>query len=275
MNKLEFTTKAIIVKDNKVLCVYIDAEDGNRHWDLPGGKTEFGEEPEVGLLRTIREELSCDTEIIKLIDTWSYMPNDKLHIVGVFYLCRLLSKEIQLSAKYSGYQWVEIDKLSKDFTTRAFMKRIERWNWEELLDTSRRIVYPIEFIEIDKLIPNNLYLNGDKIEKLSNVLASEFDNIIPPVLVTIIAGEYSLIDGHSRAYRAMTLGKDRIKAIVKPLEVIGMEKVYKRILEIAKSKNLYNVGMMKDRILFGKEHEKKWVGFCSKLMTIIETELKS
>lgn len=49
-----FATKALILKDNKFLAMYT-IENGEKYWDLPGGRMEFGETAEETLTRERRE----------------------------------------------------------------------------------------------------------------------------------------------------------------------------------------------------------------------------
>lgn len=264
--KFQFATKAVIINDDKILCLYVDSQDGNRYWDLPGGRIEFGEEPEEGLQREVFEEIDCEVDVVRLIDTWNHMPTSDWQIVGVFYYCRLLSNDIKLSDEHTGYKWIPFGELSVEFTAKTFWNRMKRWNWEEVLNDNSKIVYPIEMIQIENLVPNNLFLNGDKIDGLLNLSDEEFVDNIPPVLVTIIDGDYSLIDGHSRVYCAIKLRLTSIGATVQPLEAIGMEKLYRRIHEEAKKLKIMSVNDLEDRILYGSEHEEKWVRFCNEIM---------
>lgn len=134
MDKLiQFATKAIIIKDGRLLALYVDRPDGMRLWDLPGGRIEFGEEPEEGLIREVQEELSSQVEIIELIDTWNHLPNESWQIVGVFYLCKLTSGDIKISNEHSGFQWIDINKIKEEFTAQVFLQKMLTWDWKELV----------------------------------------------------------------------------------------------------------------------------------------------
>ncbi len=63
-------------------------------WTLPGGFVRFGEGPEDGLLREIREELSVSAQILSLLAVRSKLgANTKLHWTQFFYRV-LLNGEI-------------------------------------------------------------------------------------------------------------------------------------------------------------------------------------
>ncbi|MBT0774228.1 NUDIX domain-containing protein [Kineosporia sp. J2-2] len=54
-------------------------------WELPGGKLEMGEELAVALEREVREELSWDVEIGKLLTSWVYVIRPDRHVFVVSY----------------------------------------------------------------------------------------------------------------------------------------------------------------------------------------------
>lgn len=62
--------KAIITKGNQVL---ITREKGEKTWELPGGRLEFGEIPEEGLKREIQEELGVAIDLKSIIYTGQYI----------------------------------------------------------------------------------------------------------------------------------------------------------------------------------------------------------
>ncbi len=122
-------------------------------------------------------------------------------------------------------------------------------------------------ISIEKLIPNNFYLNGDKVKSVSQAYANNNQEILPPVTVGVIGEEYSLIDGHSRVFVAFKNGKEDILAEVYPIEEIpGSTKLYIYIHNKAKELNLTSIGKLENRILQSKEHELLWVQYCQELL---------
>ncbi len=268
--KLQFATKAIVIKDDKVLALYSNTETGTKWWDLPGGRIEFGETPEEGLKREVFEELGREVKILKLIDTWNHMPADNWQIVGVFYLCTIDSEDIILSDEHDGFEWISITELSKFFTAKTFIERINGWNWDALMDMSNRVVYPVVEVDIDKLIPNNLYLNGDKVNALADIDLLETYDTLLPVMVTEIEGELSLIDGHSRVWSLWKLGLTKVRAIVYPVDVIGMPEFYTKIHGMAKSSGITHISKLENHILYGEDHADQWVGLCNRVMAELE-----
>jgi len=122
-------------------------------------------------------------------------------------------------------------------------------------------------ISIDKLIPNNFYLNEDKVKSIREAYANNNQESLPPVTVGIIGEEYSLIDGHSRAFVAYENGEKDILAEVYPIEEIpGPTELYVYIHNKAKELNLTSIDKLQDRILDSKEHELLWVQYCQELI---------
>ena len=264
--------KGIFVRGREFLALYHD-QNGIRYWDLPGGRLEFGEDIESAMIREAREELGCEAETIRLIDTWQTVKTEDWQIVGVFYLCRLMTDDIVLSDEHTGYQWISIDAYSEVFTARTFFERMHRWDWDRMLDDTVQFIYPLQWLDLAELVPNNLFLNGDKVERLRAVSVEDFEERIPPVIVSRIDGQYALIDGHSRAYCAFEKGLHQIRARMYPLEQVGgSPSLYRRIHELAISSGITDVGKLSDRFLYGQNHRDKWVAYCDSLLAELDGE---
>ncbi len=262
----QIAVKGIIVREGTLLALYSD-EKGQRFWDLPGGRLEFGEDMETAMIREGREELGCTLEPMRLLDTWDVMKNDTWQISGVFYLCRLAGDaSIVLSEEHTGYTWLPIGDFSRTFTARTLLERMQRWDWDRMLRDAACFAYPVAWMSLKDLVPNNLYLNGDKLARLRELSSEDFAWNLPPVTVSAIDGRYALIDGHSRAYAAHLLGLDRIRARVQPLdEIDGSAALYRRIHAMALEQGIADITCLADRILDGPAHRMLWVDFCEQL----------
>lgn len=58
-------------------------------WELPGGRLELGETPEVCLVREFQEELGVEVEVVKLLDSYLFEVIAGKHVFIVTYGCRL------------------------------------------------------------------------------------------------------------------------------------------------------------------------------------------
>lgn len=112
-------TSAVIVNpDKKVLFVKRSKHDEFLPgvWELPGGGTEFGEDPESTLIREVREECGLDVSINYPVFTFSYFKPDggtQKHIIDIAYLCTLINDrcEVKLSSEHEEYRWMKLDEV--------------------------------------------------------------------------------------------------------------------------------------------------------------------
>ena len=56
-------------------------------WEFPGGMMEYGESPETGLRREIREELGREIMLGKLIHAKTFVPQSQEHYLVLYYHC--------------------------------------------------------------------------------------------------------------------------------------------------------------------------------------------
>ncbi len=60
--------KGVIIHNAQVILL----KNERAEWELPGGKLEPGESPEVCVVREIAEELCLDVEVRRILDSWVY-----------------------------------------------------------------------------------------------------------------------------------------------------------------------------------------------------------
>jgi hypothetical protein len=72
----------------------------------------------------------------------------------------------------------------------------------------------IRSVEISKLRPTFWYLERSKLEVILEVWRRGDESLLPPILVTYIDNELTLIDGHCRAYVALINGATYIQALL-------------------------------------------------------------
>ena len=100
-DKFPISIKAIIIDDNKVLCL----KNERNEWDFPGGKIDFNEDVEECLRREIKEETNLNVNNLNILKPLNLKFND----VPVFVL--LYSAEIScdssiiISHEHSEYNF--------------------------------------------------------------------------------------------------------------------------------------------------------------------------
>jgi len=65
------------------------ALNDRNEWELPGGRLEVGESPEVCLAREFKEELGVDVSVESLLDTYLFEVIPGKHVFIVTYGCKL------------------------------------------------------------------------------------------------------------------------------------------------------------------------------------------
>lgn len=133
--KTRLAAKALIEKDGKYLVVAgrLLVSD-NLYHDLPGGKIEFGETPEIALLREAKEELNAEINIERFLGYYQFFTEDKnTHATCLAFLCTLKNKESSFETnnnpdsneKIVSFEFLGKEKLLQTMKNDSFSKLIE------------------------------------------------------------------------------------------------------------------------------------------------------
>jgi 8-oxo-dGTP diphosphatase len=128
---------AIVNSDGKLLFVRRVADDEFMPgvWELPGGGTEYGEHPEVGLKREVQEECGIEINVGKPITVSEYYierNGERVQRVEIIYLCQLISdmKDVVLSDEHDAYEWKkfgEVDGLEMTEYMAAIVREVQQF----------------------------------------------------------------------------------------------------------------------------------------------------
>ena len=100
---------AIICRDGKVFAPQRGYGPWKDWWEFPGGKMEPGESAPDALVREIREELSADIDIGRLLRTveWDY---PEFHLTLHCFICTLRSDALHLN-EHESARWLGVDDM--------------------------------------------------------------------------------------------------------------------------------------------------------------------
>ncbi|HVD04683.1 MAG TPA: NUDIX domain-containing protein [Gemmatimonadaceae bacterium] len=71
------SVKGVVIRDGAVLLL----KNGRDEWELPGGKLELSESPELCVVREIEEELQLAVRPDILLDSWIYTIAPEIHVL--------------------------------------------------------------------------------------------------------------------------------------------------------------------------------------------------
>ncbi len=100
---------AVILKGGRVFATQRGYGEFKDWWEFPGGKIESGESPKQALVREIREELSAEVTVGKLLGSveWDY---PKFHLIMRCFLCTLTTATPQLN-EHEAARWLSAGEL--------------------------------------------------------------------------------------------------------------------------------------------------------------------
>jgi len=99
------TTVAVLEEDNKFLI----SQSQEGLWEFPGGGLTAGENPEAGLVRSIKEKLGIEITILDIFKVVSQMVDGK-QVFTLTYLCVRHFGEPE-AKQYNNFKWLTMDEL--------------------------------------------------------------------------------------------------------------------------------------------------------------------
>jgi 8-oxo-dGTP pyrophosphatase MutT (NUDIX family) len=105
------SVKGVLIRDGAVVLL----ENERDEWELPGGKLELSESPELCVAREIEEELQLAIKPDCLLDSWIYTIVPGTHVLILTYGCSETSENrAVLSHEHKQLRWfplAEVDAL--------------------------------------------------------------------------------------------------------------------------------------------------------------------
>lgn len=112
MNKTLVLVSGILKNDQNQILLLLRGEKNKSYkgsWQLPEGKIEFGEQPEIALKREIKEETGFNIISSKLlfpISSVIKVQGEEYQIIRLVYEVSWKGKNIHLDDDHEAYQWL-------------------------------------------------------------------------------------------------------------------------------------------------------------------------
>ncbi|HUT82231.1 MAG TPA: NUDIX domain-containing protein [Candidatus Bathyarchaeia archaeon] len=113
MKPLYVAVGAFIEKSEKFLILKRspDKDVGANLWEGVTGRLEEGEDPELGIIREVLEEVNLEVEIVIPIDTsFFYRGSKEFPMVFIVYWCRYLKGDLKLNWEHTEYKWITFEE---------------------------------------------------------------------------------------------------------------------------------------------------------------------
>ena len=130
MNAYRILVKGIVKRDDKYLIIekwYDDNIMDPYQWEFLDGEAEFGESPDVAVIRMIQEQTGLTAEVDRILYTWTFMVGSVCSL-GLTYLCYTDMEEddVQLSEDLHDCRWVSADELGEFISNQRMLEDIEK-----------------------------------------------------------------------------------------------------------------------------------------------------
>ena len=118
------SVKGIVVRGSDVVLV----KNRRDEWELPGGKLELGEAPELCVAREIEEELGLAVEPVGLVDAWVYTIEAGTHVLILTYGCAERARYTAvLSDEHTQLAWIALTDVGGLHMPDGYKRSIARW----------------------------------------------------------------------------------------------------------------------------------------------------
>ena len=120
---------------------------------------------------------------------------------------------------------------------------------------------------------SQIYLNEEKIEAIEKWFNPEKMDMFEPLTVHDYGnGQYTLTDGHSRAFVAHKNGLTVIPIVYDTDEIVAGaigQKLYKADIEWCNRFSIYNISHLEHRILSNEDYQRLWIERCDRSYNLL------
>ena len=116
--------KGVLLLDGRVLLV----KNSRNEWELPGGRSDVGEDHAQTLAREFSEELSVDVAITAPIDSYLFEVIPGRHVFIVTYGCTLAGDfKPKISHEHTEHCLWPVERLSELNLPTGYKRSVEKW----------------------------------------------------------------------------------------------------------------------------------------------------
>jgi 8-oxo-dGTP pyrophosphatase MutT (NUDIX family) len=118
------SVKGVVIRRGEVVLLRNERDE----WELPGGKLEPSESPQVCVAREIAEELRLQVQPTALLDTWVYCITPEVRVLIVTYGCAETAEgEAVLSHEHKQLRWFPLSEVSTLRMPEGYKASIRSW----------------------------------------------------------------------------------------------------------------------------------------------------
>jgi 8-oxo-dGTP diphosphatase len=113
MKQFYVAVGALIEKEDQYLVLRRSPEKdvGANLWEYVTGRLEEEEDPAIGVIREVKEEVDLEVEVIMPINTsFFYRGSKEYPMVFIVFWCRYLKGEVTLSWEHTEFKWISLDE---------------------------------------------------------------------------------------------------------------------------------------------------------------------
>ena len=118
------SVKGVVIRGGKVILLRNERDE----WELPGGKLELSESPELCLAREIAEELRLAVTPESVLNSWVYTIVPGVHVLILTYGCREFSRDqAVLSHEHKELRWFPLAEIDTLRMPEGYKASIRSW----------------------------------------------------------------------------------------------------------------------------------------------------
>jgi 8-oxo-dGTP pyrophosphatase MutT (NUDIX family) len=119
------SVKGVVIRRGEVVLLRNERDE----WELPGGKLEPSESPQICVVREIAEELRLQIAATTLLDTWVYCITPEVRVLIVTYGCsERVEADAVLSHEHKQLRWFPLSHVPALRMPAGYKASIHSWS---------------------------------------------------------------------------------------------------------------------------------------------------